>query len=238
MDNRAIPTIVSRKQWLEERKSLLEKEKEATRQLDAVRAARRRMPMVKVEKKYRFEGPDGGVSLLDLFEGRWQLIVHHFMYFDEPSKFCPGCSLEANQNYNRVLLEKLHQKNVTLVAISRAPQERILREKEKNSWDFPFYSSQNNDFNYDFQATLDPKRNMEYNYQGIDIKFLKDYEGDLPGKSIFLRDGDSVYHTYSAFARGTDLLGTHYNYLDLTPYGRQESWESSPKGWPQNQTYQ
>lgn len=161
-----------------------------------------------------------------------------FMYFDEPSKFCPGCSLEANQNYNRVLLEKLHQKSVTLVAICRAPQERILREKEKNGWDFPFYSSQNNDFNYDFQATLDPNRNMEYNYQGIDLKFLKDYAGDLPGKSIFLRDGDAVYHTYSAFARGTDLLGTHYNYLDLTPYGRQESWENSPKGWPQNQTYQ
>lgn len=238
MDNRAIPTIVSRKQWLEERKSLLEKEKEATRQLDGVRAARRRMPMVPVEKNYRFEGPEGEISLLDMFEGRWQLIVHHFMYFDEPSKFCPGCSLEANQNYNRVLLEKLHQKSVTLVAISRAPQGRILREKEKNSWDFPFYSSQHNDFNYDFQATLDPKRNMEYNYQGIDLKFLKDYEGDLPGKSIFLWDGDSVYHTYSAFARGTDLLATHYNYLDLTPYGRQESWESSPKGWPQNQTYQ
>lgn len=196
MDNRAIPTIVSRKQWLEERKSLLEKEKDATRQLDAVRAARRRLPMVEVEKNYVFAASGDEISLLDMFEGRSQLIVHHFMYFDEPSKFCPGCSLEANQNYNRVLLEKLHQKSVTLVAVSRAPHDRILREKEKNGWDFPFYSSQGNDFNYDFQATLDPNRNTEYNYQGIDLKFLKDYEGDLPGKSIFLRDGESVYHTY------------------------------------------
>lgn len=238
MDHWAIPKIVSRAQWLDERRTLLEKEKAATRQLDAARAARRRMPMVEVEKEHVFDGPEGELSLLDLFEGRRQLLVHHFMYFDHPSRFCPGCSLEASQNYSRILQEKLHKKSVTLVAISRAPLARIQEEKTRNDWDFPFYSSQKSDFNYDFQATVDPKRNMEYNYQGIDLKSLKDYEGDLPAKSVFLRDGNTIYHTYSAFARGTDLVATHYNYLDLTHYGRQESWEDSPEGWPQNQTYE
>jgi predicted dithiol-disulfide oxidoreductase (DUF899 family) len=238
MDHWAIPKIVSREQWLAERKSLLEKEKAATRQLDTARAARRRMPMVEVDKEYYFEGPKGEHSLLDLFEGRRQLIVHHFMYFDQPSKFCPGCSLEAHQNYSRLLQEKLHQKSVTLVAISRASLERIQEEKANNHWDFPFYSSQKSDFNYDFQATVDPKRNIVYNYQGVELKSLRDYEGDLPGKSVFLRERNTVYHTYSTFARGTEAVATHYNYLDLTPYGRQESWEDSPEGWPQNQTYE
>ncbi|MFD2200938.1 DUF899 domain-containing protein [Shivajiella indica] len=239
MENWAIPKIVSRSQWLAERRTLLEIEKEATRNLDAVRAARRRLSMVEIEKEYIFEGPGVEISLLDLFEGRRQLIVHHFMYFDESSRFCPSCSLEADQNYNRFLSEKLHKKSVTLVVISRAPIERIQLEKEKKNWDFQFYSSQKSDFNYDFQATLDPKRNQEYNYEGMEIKgWLKEYEGDLPGKSVFLRDGNKVYHTYSSFARGLEFAATHYNYLDLTPYGRQESWEDSPKGWPQNQNYE
>ncbi|GAB3223764.1 DUF899 domain-containing protein [Algoriphagus aestuariicola] len=237
MENWAIPKIVSRSQWLDERKSLLEKEKAATKLLDATRAARRRMPMVKVEKEYLFEGPEGELSLLEMFKGRRQLIVHHFMYFDDTSKFCPGCSLEASQNYSLILQEKLHKKSVTLAAVSRAPLKRIEEEKAKNHWDFPFYSSQKSDFNYDFQATVDPKRNMEYNYQGIELKSLKDYAGDLPAKSVFLRVADKVYHTYSAFARGTEMVATHFNYLDMTPYGRQESWEDSPEGWPQNQYY-
>jgi predicted dithiol-disulfide oxidoreductase (DUF899 family) len=238
MENWSIPKIVSRSEWLAERKALLEKEKEATRQLDAMRAARRHMPMVEVNKEYLFDGPNGKLSLLDMFEGRQQLIVHHFMYFAEPSRFCPGCSLEASQNYHKVLLEKLHKKSVTLAAVCRAPFARIVQEMAKNNWDFPFYSSEKSDFNYDFQASVDPKRNIEYNYRGIDPKLLKDYEGDLPGKSIFFRDGQKVYHTYSTFARGTEPAATHYNYLDLTPYGRQESWEKSPPGWPQNQNYE
>jgi predicted dithiol-disulfide oxidoreductase (DUF899 family) len=237
MENWAIPKIVSRSQWLDERKSLLEKEKAATKLLDATRAARRRMPMVEVAKEYLFEGPEGELSLLEMFKGRRQLIVHHFMYFDDTSKFCPGCSLEASQNYSLILQEKLHKKSVTLAAVSRAPLKRIEEEKAKNYWDFPFYSSQKSDFNYDFQATVDPKRNMEYNYQGIELKSLKDYAGDLPAKSVFLRVADKVYHTYSAFARGTEMVATHFNYLDMTPYGRQESWEDSPEGWPQNQNY-
>jgi predicted dithiol-disulfide oxidoreductase (DUF899 family) len=235
----AIPKIVTRREWLTERKALLEKEKAATRTLDSVRAARRRLPMVKVEKDYIFNGPDGELKLADLFDGRRQLLVHHFMYFDKPDRFCPGCSLEADQNYNRYLLEELHRHSVTLAAICRAPVERILEEKENKNWNFPFYSSRNSDFNYDFQATIDPNRNLEYNYRGADESTgFNGYAGDTAGKSVFLRDGDTVYHTYSAYARGTGLLATHYNYLDLTPYGRQEAWEDSPEGWPQNPTYE
>jgi len=234
----ALPKIVTRQQWLDERKTLLEKEKEATRTLDSVRAARRRLPMVRVEKEYRFDGPDGEASFADLFEGRRQLLVHHFMYFDEPDRFCPSCSLEADQNYNRHFLDELHKRSITLAAICRAPAERILEEKEKKNWNFPFYSSRNSNFNYDFQATIDTARNREYNYRDADeTDWLGNYEGDLAGKSVFLRDGYEVYHAYSAYARGTGLLATHYNYLDLTPYGRQEAWEDSPEGWPQKPTY-
>lgn len=111
-------------------------------------------------------------------------------------------------------------------------------EKEKKSWNFPFYSSRNSDFNYDFQATIDPKRNHIYNYRKADeTGGFGGYEGDVAGKSVFLKDGENVYHAYSAYARGTGLLATHYNYLDLTPYERQEAWEDSPEGWPQKPTY-
>lgn len=206
--------------------------------LDSVRANRRRLPMVKVEKEYFFEVPGGEISLGDLFEGRRQLIVHHFMYFDKPDRFCQGCSLEADQNYHPFVLDELHKRDVTLVAICRAPVERIMKEMEKKNWNFPFYSSRNSDFNYDFQATIDPKRKFPYNYRtGEETNPFKGKKGDVPSKSIFLTDGETVFHTNSVFARGTDLLGTHYNYLDLTPYGRQESWEDSPEGWPQKPTY-
>lgn len=240
MTNQTIaqPPVVSRKEWLAARKDLLDEEKKATRILDSVRAKRRRLPMVKVEKDYTFEGPDGELKLADLFEGRRQLIVHHFMYFDEPDRFCPSCSLEADQNYNPHLLEELHRRSVTLAAVCRAPADRIQEEKKKKNWNFPFYSSRNSDFNYDFQATIDKSRNLDYNYMNAaDANWLGGYEGDVAGKSVFLRDEDTVYHVYSAYARGTDLLGTHYNYLDLTPYGRQEAWEDSPDGWPQKPTY-
>src|SRR5690606_9581988 len=177
---------------------------------------------------------EGELALLDLYEGRRRLIVHHFMYFDTPSKYCPGCSLEAHPNYSRIMRGKLHKKSVWLVAISRAPRVRIQAEQAKDEWDFRISASQKSDFNYDFQATVDPKRNMVYNYQGIELKSLQDYEGDLPGKSVFLRDGNNLYHTYSTFARGTDMVALHYNCLDLAPYGPHESREDSQERWPQN----
>lgn len=231
----ALPEIVSREAWLDARIKLLEKEKELTRQRDELNAERRRLPMVRVEKEYVFEGPDGKVGLLDLFEGRLQLLVHHFMWFDEPDTFCHGCSLEANQNYNAAFFKEMHDHDVTPVAIARAPIARIEEEKKNKGWEFPFFSSQGSDFNYDFQATVHKDRNTRYNYRDSDN--LNGYEGDLPAKSVFLRDGDTVFHTYSAYTRGLGLVATHYNYLDLTPYGRQEEWEDSPEGWPQKPTY-
>lgn len=234
----ALPKTVSQEEWLAARKELLKEEKELTRARDRINAKRRRMPMVKVEKEYEFNGPNGKMSLFDLFEGRRQLLVHHFMWFEEPDAFCHGCSLEADQNYNAPFFAQIVENDVTIAAVSRVPLERIEEEKVKKGWDFPFYSSRGTDFNYDFQATLDPNRNTTYNYQNDEsLDLFGGYEGDLPARSIFLRDENAVYHTYSAYTRGLGLLATHYNYLDLTPYGRQEDWEDSPEGWPQKPTY-
>ena len=235
----ALPRIVGRQEWLAQRKTLLEKEKELTRTRDRLNAKRRRLPMVKIEKEYLFDGPDGTVNLLDLFEGRRQLMVHHFMYFDEPDTFCHGCSTEADQNYSSRFFEEMHNHDLTVVAIARAPLSRIEEEKQKKGWKFPFYSSQGTDFNYDFQATHKNGKNYTYNYGNAGNKeWLKEYEGDLPGKSVFLRHGQDIFHTYSAYTRGLEPVATYYNYLDLTPYGRQEEWENSPEGWPQKPTYE
>lgn len=236
----ALPGIVTRKEWIAERKALLEEEKKATRLLDEVRAKRRRLPMVKIDKQYTFEGPGGEVGLIDLFGDHRQLYVHHFMWFEEPERFCPGCSLEADQNYNEPFFNELKKRDVALVAIARAPFEKIEKEKARKGWTFPFYSSHKSDFNYEFQATLDRNRNTEYNYETAEnIHWLDGFEGDLAAKSVFMRDDNNhVYHAYSAYTRGLDQLATHYNYLDLTPYGRQEKWEDSPEGWPQKSTYE
>jgi len=234
----AVPKIVSHEEWLDARKVLLRKEKELTRQRDKLNAERRRLPMVRVEKEYMFEGPAGQTGLPDLFEGRRQLLVHHFMWFDDPDTFCHGCSMEADQNYSERFFQEMHDHDVTVVAIARAPFSRIEEEKKRKGWGFPFYSSHSSDFNYDFQATIQKSRNSTYNYQNAEeADWLKGYEGDMPAKSVFLRKGDDVFHTYSAYTRGLDLIATHYNYLDLTPYGRQEEWEDSPEGWPQKPTY-
>lgn len=127
-----------------------------------------------------------------------------------------------------------------MAEVARAPLARIEREKERKGWTFPFYSSPGGDFNDDFQATLAaPRGAVEYNYRDATTGPgpLQGYQGDPPARSVFLRDGDDVFHAYSAYTRGLDLLATHYNYLDLTPYGRQEDWEDSPDGWPQAPTY-
>lgn len=234
----AIPRIVSRKEWLVKRKTLLRKEKELTKKRDELNAERRRMPMVKIEKEYFFEGNEGEVTLLDLFESRRQLLVHHFMYFDDPDTFCHGCSTEADQNYSKRFFDEMHKHDLTVVAVARAPYSRIKKEMEKKGWNFPFYSSAENDFNYDFQATIKKGRNSTYNYRDTgETEWLKDYEGDLPAKSVFLRHGTDVFHSYSAYTRGLEPAATHYNYLDMTPYGRHEKWEDSPEGWPQKPMY-
>jgi len=240
----ALPPVVSREEWLVARKALLAREKEATRQRDAISAARRRLPMVKVDTPYVFTGPYGPLTLRELFGRRHQLYVHHFMWFEEDQRHCHGCTMAADTGFNNPhLWERLAERDVTFVAISRAPWAKIQEAQAKHGWTFPWYSSHGTDFNYDYHVTLDEtKAPIEFNYRnkaellqtGFTPEMLKE---DWPVNSVFLRDGDTVYHTYSASARGLDQLYLPNAFLDLTPYGRQEDWEDSPVGWPQRPTY-
>ena len=219
----SLPRIATREEWLVARKDLLAKEKEQTRQRDALNAERRRLPMVEVEKEYAFEGPEGRVSLLDLFDGRRQLIVRHFMFDPEWEDGCPGCSAGADE-ISDGLLEHLRTRDTSFVVIARAPLAKIEDYKARRGWTFPFYSSYGTSFNYDFDVTLDKSvAPPHYNYRPVDA------EGEQPGQSCFLRDGDRIFHTYSSYARGAEMTGGSYYYLDLTALGRQEEWEE-PKG--------
>src|SRR5436190_8552415 len=219
----SLPQIVSRDEWLAARTALLEQEKELTRRRDALSAARRELPMVEITKDYVFTGPQGEVGLGDLFEGRRQLIVYHFMFGPDWEEGCPSCSAGADE-VSRGLLDHLHVRDTTLAYVSRAPLEKLERWKALKGWDFPWYSSHGSDFNYDFDVTLDKSvKPPVYNYRPIDM------EGEMPGQSHFLRDGERVFHTYSNYARGAEMTGGSYYFLDLTALGRQEDWEE-PKG--------
>jgi predicted dithiol-disulfide oxidoreductase (DUF899 family) len=225
------PQIVSRADWLSARKELLAKEKELTRHRDAVNAERRRLPMVRIEKDYVFEGPAGKARLLDLFGERRQLIVYHFMFDPSWDEGCPSCSFLVD---NIGHLSHLHAWQTSLVLVSRAPMAQIESFKERMGWTVPWYSSFGGDFNYDFHVTMDEAvAPVEYNYRDK-VELLRKGEtyftqGESHGLSAFLRGGDGVFHTYSTYARGTDLLVGTYNYLDLTALGRQEDWEAPPR---------
>ncbi|MFC6339190.1 DUF899 domain-containing protein [Pseudomonas sp. CCM 7891] len=209
-----LPEIVSAQEWDTALSQLLIKEKALTRAQDALNAERRRLPMVEIKNDYRFDGNTGQVSLLDLFEGRRQLIVYHFMFAPDWSQGCSGCSwvVEAMPH-----LAHLHARNTSLVLVSRAPLKQLEAYKKRMGWDLPWYSSLGSDFNADFGATT--------------------RQGEKHGVSVLLRDGDNLYRTYFTGARGVEHLGSHWTYLDLTPWGRQETWEDSPKGWPQTEPY-
>ena len=228
----SLPQIVNRDEWLAARAALLEQEKALTRRRDALSADRRRLPMVEMTKDYRFTGPEGEVGLIDLFEGRRQLIVGHFMFDPEWEDGCPSCSAGADE-VSPGLLDHLHTRDTTLAYVSRAPLEKLERWKAKKGWDFPWYSSQGSDFNYDFGVTIDDSRgSTTYNFRPIaEEPALADSEQpfEMPGTSIFLRVGDRVFHTYSSYARGAEQTGGSYYFLDLTALGRQEDWEE-PKG--------
>lgn len=236
----AYPDVVSREEWLAARKKLLAHEREATHLRDAVNAERRRLPMVRVEKDYGFEGHDGLVRLLDMFEGRHTLYIHHFMWLDAVDRGCPSCTGAADMTFTERDRTLLTDKGVTFACVSRAPYESIARYRDEHEWTFPWYSTNDGDFSYDFHVTLDPSRvPIQYNYTSLDGLHAdglsdEDLRGDWPGASVFLRRGDEVFHTYSAFARGLDHCAVGYPFLDLTPYGRQETWEDSPNGWPQD----
>ncbi len=208
------PPIVPPNEWEAAREELLVKEKELTRSRDAMAAQRRRMPMMAVEKQYAFEGPDGEASLLDLFDGRRQLIVYRF-FFDPgmdsfPEQGCPGCSMYADQVSH---LAHLNARDTTLVFVSRAPQENIERFRERMGWDVPWFTT-TDDFSTDF---------------GVE---------EWHGTNAFLRDGDRIFRTYFVNSRGDEALGSVWSFLDLTALGRQEEWEDSPEGYPQTSPYQ
>lgn len=226
----AHPTIVAQDEWLAERVALLQKEKELTRAQDRLNAERRRLPMVKVDKNYTFDGPEGKVSLLDLFQGHRQLIVYHFMFGPDWENGCPGCTGYINAIGD---LSDLEKHDVGFVLVSRAPLAKLEEYKAKKGWDLPWYSSYDSDFNYDYHVTLDESVTTPvYNYRPA-----AGDGGEVPGTSVFFRIGDEIYHTYSTFARGGEYLTHSSALLDITPYGRQEEWEDSPAGWPQHPTY-
>lgn len=235
----AKPKVVSRDEWLVERKKLLAHEKELTKQYDRVNAERRRLPMVKIEKEYFFDTPDGKKSLVDLFEGRHQLIVYHFMFDPAWDKGCGGCTGLVDAIGD---LSLLNERDTTYVLVSRAPLPKLEAYKVEKGWDQTWVSSFESDFNYDFHATLDEDvAPMEYNFvtkEEAGPEHAGQFEkGEQHGLTVFFRDGDEIYQTYAVYARGCENLTNSYALLDTTPYGRQEDFEDSPPGWPQKPTY-
>lgn len=203
------PRVASASEWKTALDALRAREKAHTRAADALAAQRRRMPMVRIDKEYLFEGPGGPVSLVDLFEGRSQLITYCFMWHD-PADVCSGCSLFTDNIGHPA---HLHARDTSLALVSRGPLSEVLPFKERMGWTIPWVSSLGNDFNDDMDA------------------------GDGFALNVFLRDGDTVYRTYFTTGRGVEQLGSTWTFLDLTPFGRQETWEDSPEGWPQTEPY-
>jgi predicted dithiol-disulfide oxidoreductase (DUF899 family) len=221
--------VVSHEEWLAARVALLEKEKQFTRMRDEFNAERRKLPWEKVEKEYVFEGPRGRETLSDLFEGRSQLAIYHFMFAPEWNEGCPHCSFWAD-SFNGIGVH-LAQRDTTLVAISRAPFTKIEAFRKRMSWSFEWVSSGQTDFNYDLGVSFTPeqlrKGPVVYNYRRVEMDIT-----DREGLSIFARDAEGdVFHTYSTYARGIDLLNTAYNFLDLVPKGRDEDQFESPQDW-------
>lgn len=225
-----LPRITSREEWLVARKALLEKEKALTRQRDALNAERRQLPMVAVEQDYHFAGPQGEVRLVDLFEGRSQLIVYHFMYHSDRGEGCDGCSCLVDNIGHQA---HLHARDTTLALVSRAPLVELEAFKRRMGWTLPWYSSAGSSFNYDYHATTDERiAPVEYNYRDkAELERLGltyHVQGEQPGVSVFLRDGERVYHSYSSYARGLELLMSSFYFLDMTPFGRGEGWDGMP----------
>jgi len=213
----SFPKIVDQAEWQKARDALLVKEKAATRARDALAAERRRLPMVRIDKKYTFIVPKVNMSLMDLFEGRRQLMLYHFMFAPSvpgwPDSGCVGCSMVTDQFGH---LAHFHARDTSFCLVSLAPLENIEKLKKRMGWTYPWYSSGGTDFNRDFGLTTD--------------------KGENYGLSVFIHDDKHVYRTYFTNGRGIEGLNI-WTYLDLTPFGRQEEWEDSPEGWPQTKTF-
>jgi predicted dithiol-disulfide oxidoreductase (DUF899 family) len=211
--------LVSPAEWNAAHEALMVKEKQATRARDALAAERRRLPVVEITKDYAFDGPDGAAALSDLFQGRSQLILYHFMFAPGvegwPMAGCPGCSMFVDQVGD---LAHFHARDTSFALVSLAPLQSIERYRKRMSWSIPWFSSSGSDFNRDFAVTTD--------------------RGGTFGLSVFIRDGERVYRSYFTSLRGVEALGSVWTFLDLTPRGRQEDWEHSPQGTPQSAPYQ
>lgn len=217
--------IVSSDEWTRQRKAFLAKEKEFTQAREALAEARRALPWERVEKKYVFDGARGEESLSDLFDGRSQLIVYHFMFGPDATVGCKSCSFWAD-NFERNVIHLAHR-DVTMIAVSRGPLEKLLSFQNRMGWTFKWVSSARSDFNFDYHVSFEAERgDGTYNYAP------KTFGGsELPGISVFYKDEDgAIFHTYSTYTRGLDMMNVTYQYLDLVPKGRDES-ESNPQAW-------
>ena len=218
-----LPKVVSQDEWTAARKRLLAKEKEFSRQRDALSAERRKLPMEEIKKEYVFQGPEGRRTLADLFAGKRQLVTYHFMFGPPPDwgdEGCPACSYVVDNIAGSLV--HLAAQGTAFAAISRAPFEKIKPFKQRMGWTFPWLSSFGTDFNYDFGVTLDAEHAV-YNYAPVAAQPEgRPHDGEREGLSVFMRDGTRVFHTYSTYQRGLDPLLNTYNLLDLTPLGRQE----------------
>jgi predicted dithiol-disulfide oxidoreductase (DUF899 family) len=218
-----LPSVVSVEEWQAAREALLVEEKKATRARDELAAERRRLPRVLIEKDYVFDGPAGKARLLDLFEGRTQLLLYHFMFGPNQEVGCDGCSMFVDQIGH---LAHLHARDTSFALVSRAPIAKIEGYRKRMGWTIPWHSSFESDFNVDFG--VGPETPQESVYQ----------DGESFGLSVFIRDGDDVFRTYFTTHRGVESLGSVWTFLDLTPLGRQEQWEDSPAGYPQTKPYE
>jgi predicted dithiol-disulfide oxidoreductase (DUF899 family) len=218
-----LPPVVSQEKWDSALRDLRAKEKAATRARDQLAAERRRLPMVRVERAWVLEGRDGPASLVDLFEGRRQLLLYHFMFGPNQQAGCGGCSMFIDQVGH---LAHLHARDTSFAIVSRAPIARLEAYRTRMGWTIPWFSSFASDFNHAFGVGPEAPRVGEYQ------------DGETFGLSVFLHDGDEVFRTYFTTARGVEALGSVWTFLDLTPFGRQERWENSPEGYPQTPPYE
>lgn len=218
-----LPQVLSRGEWEAARQDLEAKEKAATRANDALAAARRRLPRLRIEKDYVLEGPTGRATLEDLFEGRRQLLLYHFMFGPNQSASCDGCSMFVDQIGH---LAHLHARDTSFALVSRAPLEKLEAYRRRMGWGIPWYSAASCELNVDFGLSPEEPRPDEYQ------------DGEMFGLSAFLLDAGAVYRTYFTTRRGVEALGSVWSLLDVTPLGRQESWEDSPEGYPQTAPYE
>jgi predicted dithiol-disulfide oxidoreductase (DUF899 family) len=227
-------------EWLEARKALLKKEKELVKLSDELAAERRQLPLVKVDKNYTFKGPNGSTpSLSDLFGDKQQLIVYHFMFGPDAERGCGGCAFIGEHIPD---LRHLRSRNTAMVCVSRGPFEKLDAWKKKIGWEFPWYSSEGSDFNYDFHATLDEEvAPVEYNFASKEELVGKGQtwlKGEMPGLSVFFKKDGEIYHTYSSYARGLDKLLVTLQLLDMTPLGRQDVGKDGPAAFKLKYEYE